>query len=343
MRAFVITGPHEASVQEVREPEAGPGQVVVEVVRAGVCGTDVEFFTGTMPYLHDGQASYPIRIGHEWCGHVAVLGEGVDSSWEGAFVTGDTMLGCGRCDRCRSGRHHVCEERHEVGVRRGWHGALAERLLVPASSLKRLPNGMAPTAAALVEPGGSAVRAIEAAAVRSGSRLCVWGAGTLGLLALQFARAGGVVVDIVDPRPESRALALELGAREALSPSDPLSAGYEAMIDMSVGSDVPACAVEQVEPAGRVVLVGLAPNPSMLDTRRAVLRDVTVVGILAASAGLERAIELLAGGRIRVEPLVAATVGLDKVADVLGGLIGSPSGAPKFLVSPTGRGEERSV
>jgi 2-desacetyl-2-hydroxyethyl bacteriochlorophyllide A dehydrogenase len=334
MRAFVITGPHEASVREVREPEPGPGQVVVDIVCAGVCGTDVELFTGTMPYLHDGQASYPIRIGHEWCGRVAGLGEGVDPSLVGAFVTGDTMLGCGQCDRCRTGRHHVCEERYEVGVRRGWHGALAEKLLVPASALKRLPYDMAPTTAALVEPAGSAVRAIEAAGVRSGSSLCVWGGGTLGLLALQFALASGVVVDVVDPRPASRALALELGAREALSPGGTLGGDYDAMIDMSVGPEVPSIAVEQVEPTGRVVLVGLAPSPSMLDTRRAVLRDVTVIGILAASAGLERAIELLAGDRIRIEPLVAATIGLDEVADVLGGLVVSPSGAPKFLVDP---------
>jgi 2-desacetyl-2-hydroxyethyl bacteriochlorophyllide A dehydrogenase len=334
MRAFVISGPREASVQEVPEPEAGPGHVVVEVVRAGVCGTDVEFFTGTMPYLRDGHASYPIRIGHEWCGRVAVLGAGVDPSWAGVFVTGDTMLGCGRCDRCRSGRHHVCEERYEVGVRRGWHGALAERLLVPAGALMRLPDDLAPTTAALVEPGGSAVRAVEAAGVAAGGSLCVWGAGTLGLLALQVAVSGGVMVDVVDPRPASRALASELGARKALSPDEPLPWGYEAMIDMSVGPEVPSIAVERVEPAGRVVLVGLAPSPSLLDTRRAVLRDVTVIGILAASAGLGRAVELLADGRIRVEPLVAATVGLDEVADVLGGHVASPSGAPKFLVDP---------
>lgn len=335
MRAFVITGPYEASVQQVDEPEAGPEQVVIDVVRAGVCGTDAELFTGTMPYLHDGQASYPIRIGHEWCGDVAALGDGVDESWLGAFVTGDTMLGCGRCDRCRSGRHHVCEDRHEVGVRRGWHGALAEKLLVPASALKRLPDGIRPTAAALVEPSGSAVRAVEAAGARTGSRICVWGGGTLGLLALQFALACGAAVDVVDPRPSSRALALELGAREAFSPGDAPGAGYDAVIDMSIAPEVPARALEQVEPAGRVVLVGLAPTPSTLDTRRVVLRDVTVVGILAASAGLERAIKLLAGGGIRVEPLVAATVGLAEVADVLDGRVPSPTGAPKFLVDPT--------
>lgn len=334
MRAFVLTGPREASVRQVEEPEPGPGQVVVDVAGAGVCGTDVEFFTGAMPYLHDGQASYPIRIGHEWCGHASVLGDGVGASWLGAFVTGDTMLGCGRCDRCRTGRHHVCEDRFEVGVRRGWNGALAEKLLMPASALRRLPDGMTPSAGALVEPGGTVVRALEAAGVEAGSRLCVWGAGTLGLLAVLFGGTSGAVVDVVEPRGASRALALELGAGEAFAPEDAPSSGYDAVIDMSTGRDVPARAVEQVEPAGRVVLVGLSPTPSELDTRRAVLRDVAVIGILAASAGLERAIGLLAEEGAGVERLVAGTVGLGEVADVLAGRRESPTGAPKFLVDP---------
>ena len=335
MRAFVIAGPNQASVQEVAAPEPGPGEVVIDVVRAGVCGTDVEFFTGSMPYLHDGQAAYPIRIGHEWCGRVTSLGEGVDPTWGGAFVTGDTMLGCGRCERCRSGRHHVCDERHEVGVRRGWHGALAERLRMPARALRRLPDDLPVDAGALVEPAGSAVRAVEAASLADGGSICVWGAGTLGLLALRFALAGGSVVDVVDPRPAARALALELGARGALDPEEAPGGGYDAVIDTSTGQDVPARAVEQVEPAGRVVLVGLAPTASLLDTRRAVLRDVTLVGILAASAGLEGAIGRFAEGVVPVERLVAATVGLDEVADVLAGRVTSPSGAPKFLVDPT--------
>ena len=104
MRAFVITGPGQAEVLDVDEPVAAPGEVVVDVARAGVCGTDVEFFTGEMSYLHSGQASYPMRIGHEWCGTVSAVGAGVDAAWIGRRVTGDTMLGCGHCARCRSGR-----------------------------------------------------------------------------------------------------------------------------------------------------------------------------------------------------------------------------------------------
>jgi 2-desacetyl-2-hydroxyethyl bacteriochlorophyllide A dehydrogenase len=335
MRAFVVTGPGSASVRDVPEPRPGRDDVVVDVVRAGVCGTDVELFTGTMPYLHDGSASYPLRIGHEWCGRVRELGPGVDRRWAGALVTGDTMIGCGRCDRCRGGRHHVCGERQELGLRDGLPGALAERLRVPAVALRRLPEGLDPDAGALVEPAGSALRAVRAAGLAPGASACVWGSGTLGLLALQFALAEGAAVDVVGVRSEQLRLARELGARETYPPADVPAGGYDAVLDLSTAEQAPSRAVEIVEPAGRVVLVGLSEEPSLLDTRRAVLRDVTVVGILAASAGLDHAIELFASGRIRTAPLVAEVVGLDDVAEVLSGQRPpSPAGAPKTLVDP---------
>jgi threonine dehydrogenase-like Zn-dependent dehydrogenase len=133
MRALVITGPRAARVEEVKAPLAGPGQVVVDVHRAGICGTDVELFTRQLAYFAQGKTAFPLRPGHEWCGVVSALGTGVDPGWLGVRVTGDTMLGCGHCARCRAGRGHVCAERHEVGIM-GWAGALAEQVMVPASS-----------------------------------------------------------------------------------------------------------------------------------------------------------------------------------------------------------------
>jgi 2-desacetyl-2-hydroxyethyl bacteriochlorophyllide A dehydrogenase len=335
MRAFVITGPGAGEARDVPEPEPGDGEVVVDVVRAGLCGTDVELFTGSMPYLHDGSTSYPVRIGHEWCGRVRELGPSVDAAWAGAFVTGDTMIGCGRCDRCRAGRHHVCADRRELGLRDGLPGALAERLRMPEVALRRLPEGLAPDAGAMVEPAGSAFRAVRAAGLGPGSRACVWGSGTLGLLALQLAIGEGASVDVVGVREEQLRLARELGARRTYPPDEAPDGGYDAVLDLSTGRDVPARAVEQVEPAGRVVLVGLAEEPSEIDARRAVLRDVTIVGVLAASAGLDPAIEHIASGRVRTEELVASVVALDEVADVLRqGLPPSATGAPKTLVDP---------
>jgi threonine dehydrogenase-like Zn-dependent dehydrogenase len=159
MRAFILTAPGAYEVQELPAPVAAPGEVVVDVERVGVCGTDVEFFTGEMAYLHQGHSAYPMRPGHEWSGRVAAVGEGVDPRWLGRRVMGDTMLGCGGCRRCRRGHQHVCEKRQEVGIRGARAGALAEQLAVPASSLHALPDSVDAVLGALVEPGGNGVSA----------------------------------------------------------------------------------------------------------------------------------------------------------------------------------------
>src|SRR3954468_1058613 len=142
MRAFVLSGPRQSAVCDVQAPEAGRGQVVVDVERVGVCGTDVEFFTGEMAYLHEGHAAFPMRLGHEWAGTVSAVGPGADPGWIGRRVMGDTMLGDGTCRRCRRGHQHVCENRQEVGIQGGRPGALAEQLAVPVSSLYVLPDGV---------------------------------------------------------------------------------------------------------------------------------------------------------------------------------------------------------
>ena len=337
MRAFVIDGPGRAGVREVPAPVAGPGQVVVDVERVGLCGTDVEFFTGEMAYLHQGHAAYPLRPGHEWCGTVSAAGEGVDRVWLGCRVTGDTMLGCGRCRRCRDGRHHVCGDRREIGIRGGWPGALAEQVPVPAGALVALPDAVGPAAGALVEPGGNALRAVEAARLEPGSRLLVWGPGTIGLLAAMFAGARGAEVHVVAQDPGSLALARELGADGAWTAGDLPEQPYDAVIDATNDPDVPRRALEAVEPGRRVVYIGLAGRASPVDTRDLVLKDVTAVGILGGSAGLRGAVELYASGQVDPGPLVAATVGLDQVAGVLAG--GRPAGAgrgPKVQVDPRG-------
>ena len=195
MRALVITGPGSAWVEDVEAPVPGAGQVVVDVRRAGICGTDVELFTGQLAYFAQGKIGFPIRPGHEWCGVVSALGEGVDPGWLGARVTGDTMLGCGRCPRCAAGRGHVCADRRR-SASCDWPGALAEQVLVRASSLYRLPDAIDDRAGALVEPGGNGWRAATAAQAGRGKRILVCGPGTIGLLTTAFATAMGAEVHI---------------------------------------------------------------------------------------------------------------------------------------------------
>jgi threonine dehydrogenase-like Zn-dependent dehydrogenase len=335
MRAFVITGPGRSAVIDVDRPRAEPGQVVVDVARVGLCGTDAEFFSGEMAYLEQGHASYPVRIGHEWCGTVSTLGPGVDPAWLDRRVTGDTMIGCGTCTRCLSGRQHVCAKRLEIGIRGGFPGALAEQLAVPASGLHALPDSVDDVAGALVEPGGNALRAVDAAGLALGDRLLVLGCGTIGLLAALFARARGVEVHLVGRSARSLAFAAALGFADA-RPIDALPAlAWDAVIDASTDPGLPALALDLVEPGKRIVYIGLAGTPSSIDSRTQVLKDVTAVGILSGSAGLAGAIELYASGAVDPRPLVAATVGLEEAGGVLAGQRPATAGAgPKIHVDP---------
>ncbi|GAA4195501.1 alcohol dehydrogenase catalytic domain-containing protein [Streptosporangium oxazolinicum] len=336
MRAFVVTGPRRFAVLDVEPPVPGPGQVVVDVERAGVCGTDMEFFSGEMAYLEEEHnARYPMRLGHEWCGTVSSVGEGVDGGWVGTRVTGDTMLGCGRCRRCLGGLQHVCEDRFEIGIRGGWPGALAERLPVPVTALHVLPDTVDAVAGAMVEPGGNALRAVEAAALAPGDRLLVMGPGTIGLLAARFALAHGAEVHIMGLSEPSLEFARTLGVHGAWTSDRLPDLPFDAVIDASNAPGLPSLAVDLVEPGRRVVYIGLAPAPSAVDTRVLVLKDVTAVGVLSASPGLAGAIEHYASGAVDPRPLVAAVVGLGEVGEILSG--SRPAGAgpgPKIHVDP---------
>lgn len=337
MRAFVVTAPLVGEVREVAAPVVGPGGVVVDVHRVGLCGTDVEFFTGEMAYLHQGHARYPLRLGHEWCGTVAAVGPGVDTGWLGRRVTGDTMLGCGRCARCRSGRHNVCGDRVEIGIRGGIPGALAEQLAVPATALLALPDEVDDVAGALVEPGGNALRAVRAADPAAGERLLVLGTGAIGLLVAEFARARGAEVHLMGRADGGLRFAGTLGFAGVWTAAELPAAAWDAVVDASNAPSLPALALELVEPGRRVVYIGLAGSPSTIDTRALALKDVTAVGILAASQGLAGTVAHYAAGDVDPRPLVAATVGLDGVAEVLAGR--RPDGAgpgPKIHVDPRG-------
>lgn len=335
MRAFVVTSPRESAVIEVNSPVAAPGQVVVDVERVGVCGTDVEFFTGEMDYLQTGQESFPVRLGHEWCGTISAVGEGVDPGLMGRRTTGDTMLGCQQCRRCQGGRQHLCADRYEIGIRHGWPGALAEQLPVPAWALHLLPGPVDVVAGAMVEPGGNALRAARAAALSPGERLLVLGPGTIGLLTALFAVAAGAEVHVLGLPGRMLEFARTLGLTGVWTAEDLPELPFQAVVDASGSSKLPALALDLVEPGGRVVYIGLPVAPSPVDARSLTLKDVTAVGILSASPGLAGAVQHYADGRVDPRPLVSATVGLEEVSGVLSGHV--PTGAgpgPKIQVDP---------
>lgn len=337
MRAFLVTRSGVGTVEDVPPPEAGSGQVVVDVVRVGICGTDVSLFHSSEAQISRLRNRYPLRLGHEWSGWVSQVGDGVDATWLGRRVTGDTMLGCGDCERCLDGRYYVCEERYEIGVRRGWPGALAEKLLVPVSALHCLPDAVTDEMGALVEPGGNAYRAVAASGAKKGLRVLVLGPGTIGLLAAQFALAAGSEVHVLGRRDAPLSVARSLGVHGAWKRDQLPSLTWDAVIDATDAPSMPQFALDSIEPGRRVVFVGIADEPSPVDSRVFAYKDVTAVGILGGSLGLDPTIAAYESGAVDPTPLIVATVRLEEVAQVLNGWRpGAANGkGTKVLVNPT--------
>ncbi len=188
---------------------------------------------------------------------------------------------------------------------------------------------------ALVEPGGNGWRAATAAQAGPGKRILVCGPGTIGLLTTAFARAVGAEVHLLalGPDRERQELAARFGAAGYWTAADLPSLPFDAVIDCTDDHQMPAAALARVEPTGRLVFIGIAGVPSLIDSRDIILGDLTTVGILGASAGLGPAIEYYSSGRVDPAGIVELTVGLEQAAQALAGQVSTGKGT-KIHIDP---------
>ena len=300
MRAFVITAPGEAGVQEVDPPDAAPGEVVVDVERAGVCGTDVEFYTGEMAYLHQGHARFPMRIGHEWMGTVSAVGEGVDAEWVGQARHGrhDARMRRvpsvprgppARVRSPRGGRHPRWPGRS--ARRAGGRSGDARCTVFPMAWMPRSARSSSPQATRCDRwKALSSIRATgRSSSVRARSACCA---------PCSRAPPGPRCTCSAGRRGRSRSRAAS-GSSTLWAEDELPYLPFDAVIDASNSPSLPARALDLVEPGRRVVYVGLAGTPSVIDTRTLVLKDVTAVGVLSASPGLAGCDRGVRDGRCR--------------------------------------------
>lgn len=202
----VMTAPHEIRFDEVPVPEAAPGQVLVQIKRIGVCGSDIHVFHGQHPYV-----SYPLTQGHEVSAKVAALGEDVTGIRIGQKVTIEPQLYCGHCYPCTHGKYNLCENLKVMGFQA--IGTASEYFAVDASKVTPLPDTMTYDEGAMIEPLAVAVHSCRRPGDVKGKKIAVLGAGPIGILICQALKAFGakevMVTDISDYRLE---LAKECGA-----------------------------------------------------------------------------------------------------------------------------------
>jgi threonine dehydrogenase-like Zn-dependent dehydrogenase len=239
MRAAVLAGPHSIAIHDVAEPNCQPGEVVVDVELAGVCGSDVALFDGRRA------AAYPLILGHEAIGRLS------DS---GTAVVIEPNIPCGSCSVCRRHQATVCPNKRSLGVNAP--GVFAERVAVAAEYVHPLPHGLDPLDAVCVEPLAVAVHALGVANVQAGDPVAVVGCGMQGLLLVQLALARGAEVLAVDRYAEPLAAAAELGAAVSVAQDWAPSIVFEA----AGSAAAVARALEIASNGGTVVVVGLATD-----------------------------------------------------------------------------------
>jgi L-iditol 2-dehydrogenase len=307
MRVARSYGSGDVRIEEVEDPEPGPGEVVCEVLACGVCASDVADW-----YVAD---RLPAVLGHEPVGVVRAVGDEVANVAAGDRVAIHHHAPCGECRRCRRGHETMCEQFRATALD---PGGFAERVRLRAAltaELLVLPDGLDPVAATFTEPLACVLRAQQRAGLRPGDSLLVVGAGVNGLLQIAAAHSGAVeAVWIREPRPERLALAERLGAER--HGNEQVDVAIVCTPDPGAVSD----AVDAVAPGGTLCLYA-PPSPHKLPELNAneiYMRELTVTASYAAGArDMRAALELISSGRIDPLPLATHRLPLEETAEAL--------------------------
>jgi threonine dehydrogenase-like Zn-dependent dehydrogenase len=313
VRAATWHGDTRFTLDDLPEPVPGPGQALVAVHTAGICGSDVHATQGLFPLTP------PRVMGHEYSGTVLAVGKGVSRTLVGRAVACEPNYGCGACDDCREGRVSQCARAVRVG-------GFAQRVVLPRNCLHALPEGLDLATAALAEPAACCLEGLEMARMRSGATVVVIGGGIMGLLTLALAKARGAATAILsDPVASRREAAGRLGADITVDPGREDLAETVSRATAGRGVDLAceavgkpellAAAARLVRARGVVQLVGVCPKGSTLpvDLFDFHFRELTLTGAYGRGTAFRRVLPLLT--RIGAGSLVTDRYPLDRIAD----------------------------
>ena len=279
MRASVLTAAHELAVEERPVPRPDPDQVLVSVSAVGVCGSDVHYYREGR--IGDFVVDGPLILGHELSGRVVAVGADVDPSRVGERVAIEPQRPCGHCRQCRAGRYNLCPSM-EFYATPPIDGAFASYVTIQSGFAHTLPDSVSDSAGALLEPLSVGIAAVRKAHIVPGSSVLIAGAGPIGIITAQTARAFGAQEVIVsDPIPERRERALKFGATRVVDPmaEEVAGMGVDAFIDASGNPRAVDSGIRAVGPAGYAVLVGLGSPTMTLPVEHIQNLEVTVTGI----------------------------------------------------------------
>lgn len=340
MKSLVFQGTRRVEYDDWQEPQLASGEVLIQVAACGICGTDMHVYHG-MP------ASWPVPgvRGHEFSGTVRAWADDVQGFQQGDRVVIQPLIYCRRCPSCQAGYTNLCSNVQLIGGERS--GGFAERAVVPADRVFKIPDTLDLDIAALTEPLATSVHAFQANVTGLVRRVAVLGAGPQGLFAVQLARlAGAQVITTSDVIPARLELARSLGATDTFDArrSDLAQAilaltnneGVDLVIEAAGKPATRSLAVQLARPGGTIVFLALGAEPTALDFMSIVPRELKLHGTQCyTDADFVRSIELLATGRINGAAM-RTVFPLSDGAAVFERLATNPGNTAKVLLSPNG-------
>jgi len=343
VKSLVLTESKVLRIQESPTPDLAADEALIRVKACGICGSDVHGYDGS-----SGRRIPPLIMGHEAAGVIEGMGAKVEGFSLGDRVTFDSTVYCGECEYCLEGKVNLCDRRMVLGVSCGEyrrHGAFAEYVAVPSRILYKLPPSLPFEHAAMIEAVSVAVHAVGRVKFQPGDASVVVGAGMIGLLLVQAARAAGCDrVIAVDLDRDRLKLAKELGATQSINPleSDTIetilgaTAGQGVRVSFEVVGSTPTVetAIQATRKGGAVVLVGnLAPQVEF-PLQSVVTREITLFGSCASAGEYPKCIELMDKGAIKVSPLISAQATLEEGAEWFDRLYAKEAGLMKVILHP---------
>jgi L-iditol 2-dehydrogenase len=319
MKALLLSQYSQLDIADVPAPEPGEGEILVRVAACGICGSDVHGYDGST-----GRRIPPVVMGHEAAGVVDSVGTGVTRFKPGDRVTFDSTVYCGQCEFCLQGEINLCNNRQVIGVsctefRRA--GAFAEYVVIPERISYHLPEALAFEEAAMLEAVSVALHGVRVSEMKGGETALVIGAGMIGLLTLQAAKAlGAAKVWVADIDQSRLDRAKSIGADETLLLSgDPLveevrrrtgGRGVDLVLEAVGRNETIAASIASVRKGGTVTLIGNIQPEVKLPLQVVVSRQIRLQGSCASSGEYPQAMELLANGKIKVKSLITAVAPL---------------------------------
>jgi L-iditol 2-dehydrogenase len=309
----------EITVETAQVPTPGPHQVLIEVAAVGICGSDVHYFDHGR--IADFVVREPLVLGHEASGTIRALGSEVTDRQVGQRVAMEPQETCGRCKECLSGRYNLCPF-VEFFATPPIDGAFTQYVVLDSIRAHPVPDSLSDEAAALIEPLSVGVWASRKAAIEPGDRVLVTGAGPVGLLCADVARARGAAwVAVSDTNDYRLEVARRRGANQTVNAmAGPLADQVEPVdVILECSGAAPAIqgAFAAAAPAARVVLVGMGATDLELPVSLIQARELVVTGTFRYANAYPAAIALAASGVVDLDGLVTGEYGLAEAAEAL--------------------------